>query len=128
MEPSREPVPRLVYDDVCGFCTWCGEFAAARGSFELVGFSELTDEQLGRLPDDYEECTHLLTDDEVYSCGEAVAEAGRRLETPVRYPLLAVSRLPGSERLREPIYRIGASNRDLFGKVLSREPPARTES
>ncbi|WP_254766360.1 thiol-disulfide oxidoreductase DCC family protein [Salinilacihabitans rarus] len=120
--------PRLVYDDDCGFCTWCAEFAARRGSFELVGFADLTPDQRARLPDDYEECAHLLTDDAVYSCGEAIEEATARLETPSRYPARAFRRLPGSDRVREPLYRAAADRRALFGRLVSRPPPARRES
>lgn len=120
--------PRLVYDDDCGFCTWCAEFAAERGSFELVGFSELTPDQRARLPDDYEECAHLLTDDGVYSCGEAIEETMVRLETPSRHAARAFRELPASDRVREPLYRTVADHRALFGRLASRRPPARRES
>lgn len=128
MKANRSSRPLLVYDDVCGFCTWCVEFAIRRGTFEVVGFSELDDEDRARLPDDYETCTHLLTDEAVYSCGEAVQEVATRLETPARYPAIGFERLPGTERVREPLYRLVADNRDLFGRVLSRNPPAGTDS
>jgi hypothetical protein len=90
--------PRVVYDDVCGFCTWCAEFAARHGDVEPVGFSELSADQLARLPDDYEDCAHLLTDDAVYSCGEvgprrAVTLARSPTSTPVPVaPLTPVRR------------------------------------
>ncbi len=115
-----EHPPRLVYDDDCGFCGWCADYAAARGTFELVGFSELTPDQLARLPSDYEECVHLLTDREVYSCGAAVEEIGRRLEGTERYGALAFRALPGSERLREPLYRFVAARRAVLGRVRRR--------
>lgn len=119
--------PRLVYDDDCGFCTWSAEFVARHGDFELVGFSDLTPDQRARLPTDYEDCAHLLTDRRVYSCGEAMEEAFARtdLESADIVPLLR--RLPGHSRRREKGYRWVAENRDLFGKVLSSDPPARRD-
>lgn len=124
--PTEHP-PRLVYDDDCGFCTWCAEFAAERASFELVGFRDISPDQLARLPTDYETCAHLLTDDAVYSCGAAVEEALARVETPARYPALAFRLVPAEDRreVRERLYRFVADNRDRFGRVVSREPPAR---
>lgn len=110
--------PRLVYDDDCGFCTWSAEFVARHGDVELVGFSRLTPDQRARLPADYENCAHLLTDRRVYSCGEAMEEAFRRtdLTTAALVPLLR--RLPGHAARRENTYRWIADNRDLFGTIL----------
>lgn len=45
--------PTLVYDDDCGFCTWSAEFIARRSELRLIGFSELTPDQRGRLPENY---------------------------------------------------------------------------
>ncbi len=115
-----EHPPRLVYDDDCGFCGWCADYAAARGEFELVGFSELSPDQLARLPPDYEECVHLLTDREVHSCGAAVEEIGRRLDSPERYGALVFETVPGSGRLREPLYRFVADRRAVLGRVRRR--------
>ena len=117
--------PTIVYDDDCGFCTWSAEYADRRGSFEVVGFSELTPELAERLPTDYENCVHLLVDDAVYSCGRATEEVLIRLDAPARYPARAFRRLPGRASVREPLYRLVADNRDLAGKVARREPPAR---
>ncbi len=125
MGKSESAAPRLVFDDDCGFCTWCAEYAAERGEFELVGFTDLTPDQLARLPDEYEDCAHLLTQDAVYSCGEAIEEVGTRLETPSRHLAEAFRQLPGTEETREPLYRRVADNRDLFGKIVRRDPPAR---
>lgn len=122
---ARERPPRLVYDDDCGFCTWCAEYAAARGEFELVGFEELTPDQLSRLPDDYEACAHLLTAERVYSCGAAIEETLARVETPSRFLARAFRRLPGNDTVRESLYREVADRRALFGRVASRTPPAR---
>ena len=117
--------PRLVFDDGCGFCTWCAEYAAARGEFEVVGFSDLSPDQLARLPDEYESCFHLLTQERVYSCGEALEEVGVRLETPERLAVLAFRQLPNHETLRESGYRLVADNRVIAGKVVSKTPPSR---
>jgi predicted DCC family thiol-disulfide oxidoreductase YuxK len=120
-----EHPPRVVFDDECGFCTWCARFAARHGDVDLVGFEELTPDQLARLPDDYETCTHLLTDDAVYSCGEAVERALAH-DFPFLAPAFTVlRRVPGYEWLRERLYRWGADNRVLLGKVVRDEPPAR---
>jgi predicted DCC family thiol-disulfide oxidoreductase YuxK len=116
--------PTLVYDDDCGFCTWWAELFDARSSLRVVGFSELTPELRERLPEGYEECVHLVTDDAVYSCGEAVEEALARSE-PGLEPVVGFLRQFGDyERARERLYRWGADNRDLFGRFVSR-PPAR---
>lgn len=117
--------PRLVYDDDCGFCTWSAEFVARHGEFELVGFSELTPDQRARLPPEYERCAHLLTDRRVYSCGEAMEEAFSRTDLRSSEVVPLLRRLPGHTKRREQGYRWIANNRDLFGKVLSRDPPAR---
>ncbi|GAB3032652.1 DUF393 domain-containing protein [Natronobiforma cellulositropha] len=125
MAPRETFPPRLVFDDDCGFCTWCAEFAAVRGQFDLVGFSDLSPDQLARLPDGYDDCAHLLTDDAVYSCGEAIEEALTRVDTPARLPAEAFRLLPARAGVRESLYRTLADNRDLLGKVARREPPAR---
>ncbi|WP_255169279.1 thiol-disulfide oxidoreductase DCC family protein [Natrononativus amylolyticus] len=127
MSDQTEARPRLVYDDDCGFCTWCVRYAAARGEFEVVGFSDLTPDQLARLPDDYEDCSHLLTQDAVYSCGEGLEQAIARFDTPARYLALAFQRVPKRDRIREGGYHAVAGNRDLFGRVVSCTPPTRRE-
>ncbi len=114
-----EHTPRLVYDDDCGFCTWCVERFAERGEFELVGYSALSPDQLARLPDEYEDCMHLLTDDAVYSCGAALEEVLSRTDRPSRTVAAALGTVPGSETLWETGYRFGADRRGVFGKVLS---------
>jgi predicted DCC family thiol-disulfide oxidoreductase YuxK len=112
--------PRLVYDDGCGFCRWCAEYADTRGVFELVEFSDLTPDQRARLPDEYESCVHLLTDDRVFSCGAAVEEVLARLGPPERTAVRLFRLLPDHDRLREPLYRAVADRRALFGRVRSR--------
>ncbi|MFC6905488.1 thiol-disulfide oxidoreductase DCC family protein [Halalkalicoccus tibetensis] len=119
MVAVRAP-PRLVYDDDCGFCTWCAEYADSRGVFEPVGFSELSPDQRARLPNDYESCVHLLTDDAVYSCGHALEEILARMGAPERTVVKLLRLLPGHERTREPLYRVIAANRSLWGRFLRR--------
>jgi hypothetical protein len=41
-------------------------------SYELVGFSEVDEELEDMLPEDYEECFHVVSGELVFSCGEAV--------------------------------------------------------
>jgi len=121
--------PILVYDDDCGFCTWSANAVAERSDVRLVGFSELDDDLLERLPDDYEECAHLVTDEEVYSCGESIEEALLHSEVApgLRPALDFVRQFDEYDRLRERGYRFVADNRDLFGKIVSADPPARSD-
>jgi len=123
--------PTLVYDDDCGFCTWWADFFAERSDIPLVGFSELGDypELRDRLPEDYEECSHLVTDDAVYSCGASIEEALLRSDTvgPLAGPIDFLRHFTDYNRLREQVYRFVAGYRDLWGKVLSKTPPARRD-
>lgn len=120
-----EHPPRLVFDDECGFCTWCANFAARHGDVELVGFHELSPDQLARLPDDYERSAHLLTDDAVYSAGEAI-ERTLVVDFPELEPVFdALGAIPGYEPLRERLYRWGADNRVLLGRIVRDDPPAK---
>jgi hypothetical protein len=77
--------PRFVYDDSCYFCTWFAEQTIQYNPITLVGLSDVTDEQRERLPDDFENCSHLITDEEVYSCGKAIEQALVRM-----FPLLGI--------------------------------------
>jgi hypothetical protein len=121
---SEHP-PRLVFDDDCGFCTWCANFGARHGDLELVGFSELTPDQRARLPDDFEDCAHLLTDDAVYSCGEAI-EKTLEHDFPALAPVFSLlGAVPGYATLREKLYRAGADRRVWLGKIVRDDPPAR---
>lgn len=123
---SEEP-PTLVYDDDCGVCTWAAEWVRDHGEVEIVGFSELTDAQIDRLPEDWRACAHLFLDGEVYSCGEAMEEAFVRSDLGrAARPFVNFARnFEEHERFRERGYRWIADNRDLFGKVVSKSPPAR---
>lgn len=120
----------LVYDDDCGFCTWWADFFERRSDFEIVGFSNLTDDQLARLPDDYEECSHLLADGEVYSCGQSLEQAlvrsnvGDELGPLVRF----LRNFEDYEEFRESTYRAVADHRGALGMVVWKTPPAREQS
>ena len=119
MAPSPSP-PRLVYDDDCGFCTRSAEWVARRADVELVGFSDLTPDQRARLPDEWRQCAHLLTDEAVYSCGEAMERAFALTGAVPRDLVRAARRIPGHETVREGGYRIVADHRGLIGKLLHR--------
>jgi len=123
--------PTLVYDDDCGFCTWWADRAAKRTDLRIVGFSEVTPTLRDRLPADYEDCVHLVTDDEVYSCGAAAEETLLRADAPGDAdprPLVEFLRqFEDYERLRERTYRWVADRRDTFGLLVSKTPPARRD-
>lgn len=122
--------PTLVFDDDCGFCTWWAEYVDERTAIELVGFSELTPELRERLPDHYEECSHFVTDNRVYSCGASIEQALLRVDKagPIRELVQFLRQFEDYERTRESGYRLVADNRDLFGQFLSRTPPVRRQS
>lgn len=122
---TDEHPPRIVFDDMCGFCTWCVHFAQRHGEFEIVGFSELSPDQKARLPDDYETCVHLLTDDAVYDCGEAVEQALRRMSPALDAAFSVLDEVPGYASLRERVYRWAADRRDWWAKIVRDEPPAK---
>ncbi|MFB6301953.1 MAG: thiol-disulfide oxidoreductase DCC family protein [Haloferacaceae archaeon] len=118
----------LVYDDDCGFCTWWAEFLIDHADVRVVGFSELDDhpEVRERLPEDYEQCSHLLVDGEVHSCGASIEQALARsdLASGLR-PLVGFLRqFEDYERIRERVYRTVAEHRDVGGQFVSAEPPA----
>lgn len=119
---ATEP-PRLVYDDDCGFCTWCADWAVRNGEFEPVGFSELADDERERLPDDFEECVHLLVDEQVYSCGEATEEMLARTTDIPTDVFEFLGEFSDYERIREDAYRFVADRRDTLGSVVSTNGP-----
>ena len=112
----------LVYDDDCGFCTWWAEFFADHADVALLGFSEMGPAVRERLPENYEECAHLLTDDEVYSCGESIEQAFLNSDIcEASRPAVEVFRQCGAyDDLREGSYRWVADNRALWGTFLSK--------
>ena len=113
----------FVYDDDCGFCTWWADFFAQRTDMEIVGFDGLTDEQLESLPDDYEDCSHLLSDGEVYSCGAAIEQSFVRADLPPGSDELVrfLGNFEDYERFRERAYRELADRRDLWGQFVSKD-------
>jgi predicted DCC family thiol-disulfide oxidoreductase YuxK len=113
----------LVYDDDCGFCTWWADYFGRRADLELVGFGELTDDQRERLPEDFESCAHLLTDEAVYSCGAAAERVLARADVPPGADEFAqfFRQFEDYERLRERLYRELADRRELWGQLLSKD-------
>ena len=116
--------PQLVYDDDCRFCTWVAERAIHYGPFELVGLSDVTDEQRERLPENFEECSHFITDDAVYSCGESAERALARMFPVLGAAFAVLRRVPGYPTARERLYRLVSDNRPWIQKVVGSEPPA----
>lgn len=123
-------VSKLVYDDDCHFCTWSATFAVRRSDIQPVrlsqiedGQSRLTADERARLPDGYEECAQLITDDAVYSCGAATEEslvlAGVLPSDLVDF----LRQFEDYERLREAVYHLASDNRDLLANVIARDPP-----
>ncbi|MUW13775.1 DUF393 domain-containing protein [Halorubrum sp. CBA1125] len=119
--------PAFVYDDDCGFCTWWAEFFDAHTDVRLVGFSEVGPQIRDRLPDDYEACSHVVTDETVYSCGASIEEALLRtgLGSVARPVVESLRRLEGYRNLREWGYRRGAHNRAFLGNLVAKTPPTK---
>ena len=121
----------LVFDDDCGFCTWWADLLSERSDLRIVGFSELDGEPglRERLPEEYEQCSHLVTEETVYSCGASIEEAVARSDAgPVTRPAVdGLRRLGPYRSLREWGYQRVAHNRSLFGRVMSKTPPARRD-
>ena len=111
----------MVYDDDCGFCTWCARQGVRYADLRAVGFSELTPEQRDRLPRDWRLATHLLTDDAVYTGGAAVERVLARMHPTLNVAFAGLRRVPGYARLREACYRWGAERRDWWGKIVRRK-------
>lgn len=111
----------MVYDDDCGFCTWCAAVGARFGNVEPVGFSALSPDQRARLPEHWQESAHLLTDETVYSGGAAVQGVLVRMNVLFAALFWLLEPLPGYDRLREWLYRWGANRRDSWGKIVSRQ-------
>lgn len=122
--------PKLVYDDDCQFCTWSATFAVKRSDIQPVrlsrvqdGESRLTDEERERLPDGYEECAQLITDDAVYSCGAATEQSLVLAGTLPKQVTDFLRQFDDYERLREKVYHLTSNNRDIVSNVISRDPP-----
>lgn len=122
-----EERPLIVYDDSCYFCTWVAEHALYYGPFEIVGVSDadnLPDDQRERLPDDYEECSQLITDETVYSCGEAAERTLERMFPVLILFFMIFRQIPGYPKFRERLYDVVSDNRPWIMKVFHSEPPA----
>ncbi|EMA33106.1 hypothetical protein C446_14629 [Halobiforma nitratireducens JCM 10879] len=119
----------FVFDDDCGFCTWWAEFFDERTALRIVGFSDLTPELRERLPENYEACSHLVTDEWVYSCGASIEEAFVRSDVakPLRDGVLFLRNFEDYGRLREWGYRSVADHRAQWGQVVSKTPPVRRD-
>ena len=113
--------PKLVYDDDCGFCTWCARWAVRNAPVDAVGFSDLSDEERAPLPEDWEECVHLVVGRTVYSCGEAIEQTLVRSTLPAGTVLGMLRRVPGYAAVRERGYHWAADRRDRWGKVARAE-------
>lgn len=113
-----EAPAKLVYDDDCGVCTWAAEWVRDHGEVEIVGFSDLTDAQVDRLPTDWRDCAHLLLDGEVYSCGKAMEEAFLLTEDDGTNVLRVARELPGYASVRERAYRFFADHRNWVGPLV----------
>jgi len=126
--------PKLVYDDDCHFCTWSATFAVHRSDIVPVRLSQvqdekadsrLTDEERARLPEGYEECAQLLTDEMVYSCGAAIEQALLRAGVLPPEFVDAVGDTGPYIGFREGLYHFLSNNRPYISKVLHRKPPIR---
>jgi hypothetical protein len=119
--------PLIVYDDSCYFCTWVAEHSLYYGPFEIVGLSDVSDipdDQRDRLPEDYEECSQLITDEEVYSCGKAAERTLMRMFPVLTIVFFVLGQVPGYPAFREWLYGVVSKNRPWLQKVIHSEPPA----
>lgn len=123
-------IPKLVYDDTCRFCTWSAVFAVRRSDIQPVrlsnvrsGESRLSDEERERLPDGYEECAQLITEDAVYSCGAATEQSLVLAGTLPRGLVEFLNGFEGYETLRERAYHLLSDNRAKVAPLIGREPP-----
>lgn len=114
---------KLVYDDECRFCTWAAALAVRRSNLEPVGMAWLTDEERERLPHDYEECAQLITDEAVYSCGEATEQALVRAGILPEELVDSLRRYAAYIGLREGVYHFMSNHTDVWANVLHEEAP-----
>ncbi len=113
--------PVLVYDDNCGFCTWWAEFFEDTADLRIVGYEDLTADLRDRLREDYEDCSHFVTDSAVYSCGASIEQAFVRSEVgrPLKPVVAQLNQHDSYATLREWGYKKVAHNRALAGKLMS---------
>ncbi|MFC6837372.1 DCC1-like thiol-disulfide oxidoreductase family protein [Halomarina ordinaria] len=110
--------PTLVYDDDCGFCTWCARVAVRHCDVDALGFSDLDEPLLARLPSDYERGAHLLADGETYSFGASIERTLARAHPALSALFAGLRRVPGYAALRERLYRWGADRRAWWGRIV----------
>lgn len=110
--------PILVYDDECGICTRAATFIDRRADVDIVAFSDVTPDIRESLPTDFEECAHLVTAEQTYSCGEAIERAYERTGSPPSRVLPLFRRIPGYRHIREFVYRVIAGHRPLIARLL----------
>lgn len=115
------PRVRMVYDDDCGFCTWCARQGVRYADVEAVAFSDVTADVEARLPPHWRESAHLLTDDAVYSGGAAVERVFARMHPALSGAFRRLRRVPGYPWLRERLYEWAAAHRDWWGRIVSRD-------
>ena len=123
-------IPKLVYDDTCRFCTWSATYAVRRSDVQPVrlsnvqsGESRLSDEERERLPDGYEECAQLITEEAVYSCGAATEQSLVLAGTLPPDLVDFLAQFEGYEALRERAYHLLSNNRDRIAPLIGRHPP-----
>jgi predicted DCC family thiol-disulfide oxidoreductase YuxK len=123
---ARMDYPVLVYDDECGFCTFCADLLENYADYDILGYAKLSDDLRDRLPEDYERSSHFVTEDEVFSDGASIEQAvvaseyGGEVEPLVDF----VRQFEDYAQLRDEVYEWVADNRDLMGKIASQRPPA----
>ena len=121
MERAPDPVPVVLYDADCGFCTWVVDRIAARverGSLEIVPLQARRADELlaGRVDDRAKwESWHLVEPDgSLWSGGDAVPRVLRYVKGGRAVGRLA-ARFP---RATSGAYRFTARNRDRFGRFV----------
>lgn len=115
---SKPKLPLLVFDADCGFCIlWIERWEKlTRGLVEYAPYQSVA-KNFSRIPiTDFQNAVQLiLPDGKIYSAAQAVfltlAFGGKSLG------LKLYQNLPGFSRLTERIYKIVASNRNLFSKL-----------
>lgn len=123
-------IPKLVYDDTCRFCTWSATYAVRRSDIQPVrlsnvqsGESRLSDEERERLPEGYEECAQLITEDAVYSCGAATEQSLVLAGTLPRELVDFLNQFEGYETFRERAYHLLSDNRGRIAPLIGMRPP-----
>ena len=120
----RSPVPVVLYDADCGFCTWIVDHLADRvapGAVEIVALQASRADVLldGRVDDAAKwESWHLVEPDgSLYSGGDAVPRVLRHVRGG-RLAARIAARLP---RTTTAAYRLAARHRDRLGRVVGAE-------